>query len=87
MEEQLTMRTREIDRLKVIHDIFENRITWKQAAEQVCVTERQIGRICARVRIEGNKGMIHGLGGKPSNHQLQEGVLDRALSRQGDKFA
>ena len=87
MEEQLTMRTREIDRLKVIHDIFENRITWKQAAEQVCVTERQIGRICARVRIEGNKGMIHGLGGKPSHHQLQEGVLDRALRIVQEKYA
>ena len=87
MEEQLTMRTREIDRLKVIHDIFENRITWKQAAEQVCVTERQIGRICARVRIEGNKGMIHGLRGKPSNHQLQEGVLDRALGIVQEKYA
>lgn len=86
MEEQLTMRTREIDRLKVIHDIFENRITWNQAAGQVCVTERQIGRICARVRIEGNRGVIHGLRGKPSNHQLQEGVLDRAVGIVQEKY-
>ena len=79
MEEQVTMTTRELDRLKVIHQVLQHKLTWPQAAAQVVLSVRQIGRLCARVRTDGHKGIVHRLRGRPSNHQLTAGRLEKAL--------
>ncbi len=77
--EQLTMSNREVDKLKVIQNTIDGRFTWPQAAEILSVSERQVGRLCAKVREEGNRGIIHGLKGQPSNHQVEVGLIDKAL--------
>jgi hypothetical protein len=79
MEDRLTMSNQDIDRLKVIHNVLEHRLTWPQAAEQLDLSVRQIGYLCLRVRKEGNRGILHRLRGKPSNYQLEEGLLERAV--------
>ena len=79
MEDMLTMSHRELDRLKVIQKILEERMTWPEAARQLDLSERQIGRLCADVRHEGHQGVVHGLRGRTSNHQLDPGLLNRAL--------
>src|ERR1035437_4124757 len=77
--EQLTMSNREVDKLKVIQNTIDGRFTWPQAAEILSVSERQVGRLCAKVRKEGNRGIIHGLKGQPSNHQVEAGLINKAL--------
>ncbi|MBI3324582.1 MAG: ISNCY family transposase [Candidatus Omnitrophica bacterium] len=79
MEERVTMTTRELDRLKVIHQVLQRKLSWPRAAAQLALSIRQIGRLCARVRTEGHKGIIHRLRGRRSNHQLAAGRLARAL--------
>jgi hypothetical protein len=79
MEDKLTMSNWDIDRLKVIHNVLEHRLTWPQASEQLDLSVRQIGYLCVRVRKEGNRGILHRLRGKPSNYQLEEGLLERAI--------
>ena len=79
MEERLTMTTRELDRLKVVHQVLQGKLTWPQAAAQLARSVRQIGRLCARVRAEGHQGIIHRLRGRGSNHRLPAGRLARAL--------
>jgi len=79
MEDTLTMSNQDIDKLKVIQNVIEHRLTWPQAAQQLDLSVRQIGHLCARVRKEGNRGILHRLRGKPSNYQLKPGLLDRAL--------
>jgi len=64
------MTTREIDRLKVIHQVLQHKLTWPQAAAQLALSVRQVGRWCFRVHREGNRGMLHRLRGRPSNHRL-----------------
>jgi hypothetical protein len=81
MEATLTMSNPEIDRLKVIHNVLNKRLTWPQSAQQLGLCERQIGYLCARVRAEGNRGIIHRLRGHPSNHQLKHGLLEDALNK------
>ena len=73
------MTNRDIDRLKVIRGVLEDKTTWREAASRLLLSERQIGNLAARVRKHGNRGIIHGLRGKPSNNQLQAGILKRAL--------
>ena len=80
MEERMTMTTRELDRLKVIHQVLQHKLTWPQAAAQLALSIRQIGRLCARVRVAGHQGIIHRLRGRRSNHQLAAGRLARALA-------
>ena len=77
--EQLTMSNREIDRLKVIQNTIDGKLTWPQAADILALSERQVGRLCAQVREEGNRGVIHGLKGLPSNNRLPEALIDEAV--------
>ena len=79
MEELLTMTTREIDRLRIVRQVLERTLRWRDAAGQLRLSARQIARLCVRVRTHGNKGIIHRLRGRASNHQLAAGVLDKAL--------
>lgn len=79
MEERLTMSNKEIDRLKVIQKVIDGSLTWREGGRQLDLSERQIGRYCVRVREEGNPGVIHGLRGQPSNHQLNAKVVEKAL--------
>ena len=81
MEEILTMSNKEIDKLKVIQNVIHKQLTWVQAGHQLGLSDRQIGRLCARVRHKGNRGIIHGLRGRPSNHRLQPGLLAGALDK------
>jgi len=77
--EQLTMSNREIDKLKVIQNTIDGRLTWPQASEILSLSERQVGRLCARVREEGNGGVIHGLKGLPSNNKLPDAIIEEAI--------
>jgi len=85
--EQLTMSNREIDKLKVIQNTIDGKLTWPQASEILSLSERQIGRLCARVREEGNRGVIHGLKGLPSNNKLPEALIDEAIGLVKQHFA
>lgn len=80
MKERLTMSNKDIDRLKVLHSVMKKQLTWEQAAVQLTLSERQIGRLLVSVKTQGNKGIIHGLCGKQSNHKLQPGIMDTAIN-------
>ena len=79
MEERWTMTNRELDKLRVIRQVLEHRLRWHEAARQLRVSARQIARLCVRIRTDGNKGILHRLRGRASNHQLAAGVLEKAL--------
>ena len=79
MEELLTMTTREIDRLRIIRQVLEHKLRRREAAAQLRLSARQIARLCGRIRTDGNKGIIHRLRGRPSNHHLRPGLVARAL--------
>lgn len=80
MNERLNMSDGDIDRLRTIREILDGRLRWGEASRMLDVSERQIARLCARVREEGNRGILHGLRGRSSNHRLDEDRLGQALS-------
>jgi hypothetical protein len=65
--------------LKVIHQVLERKLKWREAAGQLHVSARQIARLCVRIRTGGNKGILHRLRGRASNHHLRPGLLAQAL--------
>lgn len=80
MDERLNMSNREIDKLRVIRNVIDGRLKWTEAATMLKRSERTIGRLCAKVRRQGNRGILHGLRGHPSNNLGDPEVLGMALS-------
>lgn len=80
MEERLNMSKRERDKLYVIRNVLERRITQGEAAKILRRSERHVRRLCARMRKKGDRGLVHGLRGRPSNNRLDEELLGQALS-------
>lgn len=85
-QEKLVLTQKEMDRLGIIGCVIKRKLTWREAALQLRLSCRQIGRLACRVRQEGNQGIIHHLRGRPSNHKLKEGLLDKALKTVRDKY-
>lgn len=73
------MSNHEIDKLKVIQNVINKKLTWPEAADQLSLSVRQMGRLVLRVREEGNKGIRHRLRGKLSNYRLKSGLLQKAI--------
>ncbi|KAJ9430267.1 Transposase [Candidatus Pantoea symbiotica] len=69
----------EVNRLKVIQDVVDRRLTTHLAAERLGISDRQCRRLLQRYRIEGPLGMADRRRGKPSNYQLPEGLAERAI--------
>ncbi|WP_244138444.1 ISNCY family transposase [Burkholderia stabilis] len=74
------MSMRELDRLKVVEAIVEQRLMPWRAAERLGISRRQIERLVARYRAAGPAGLVSQRRGHVSNHQLPEDLAHRALS-------
>jgi hypothetical protein len=79
MDEVITMTHREIDRFHVIRRVVGGALTWAEAAEQLRLSPRQVGRLCARVKREGPRGIIHRLRGRPSNRGFDAELMEQVL--------
>ncbi len=78
--ERLNMGMKERDRLHAIRNILEGRTTQVQAAKILSCSERHVRRMCVQVRKSGERALVHGLRGRPSNNRLDEEFLGQALS-------
>lgn len=79
-DEVVAMSRKELDRIQVIRQVIDRRLTQARAATMLRLSVRQIKRLCARQREQGPLGMAHKLRGRPSNHQLDPMLLEAALS-------
>ncbi|ACT06965.1 Integrase catalytic region [Dickeya chrysanthemi Ech1591] len=70
----------EVNRLKIIQDIMDRRLTTQMAATRLGISDRQCRRLLARYREDGPLGLTNQRRGKPSNNQLPEGLAAYALN-------
>lgn len=75
----LTMSAKERDRLAAIRAVDAGQITQQQAAEQLGISVRHVGRSLIRYRAEGDAGLIHRSRGRPSNRRYSEEAQARAV--------
>ena len=80
MDGRLNMSDKEIDKLRVIREILGGKVKWCEAAAILGRSERQVARLCAKVREQGNRGISHGLRGRASNNRLDPELLEKVLS-------
>lgn len=80
MDMRLNMGKRDIDRLHAIRNVIEGKLAQVHAARMLRLSDRQVRRLCIRVRAHGPSGIVHGLRGRCSNHRLDPELLGKALS-------
>ena len=68
------MTAEDRDRVKVIHEIEKGHISQAQGARELGVSGRWMKKLVARVRQQGDRGVIHRLRGRPSNRKIAEAV-------------
>lgn len=64
------MTEKEVERIKIIQMAKEKRITQKDGARRLEISERHFRRMLKRYLEKGNEAMISGHRGKPSNHRM-----------------
>src|SRR5712691_2542506 len=78
-EQELWMSQRDRDRLKVLHEAEKGHLTQRQAGERLKLSERWVRKLVARLRKEGDGGILHRLRGRASKRKIPEAVRQRAV--------
>ncbi|GBE03806.1 integrase core domain protein [bacterium BMS3Abin09] len=76
----IKMSIRELKRLKLVQEAIAKQVTQKTAAELMELSERQVRRLVNAVRKDGERGLVHGSRGKPSNNRISKDVRAKAIS-------
>ena len=64
------MNANELDRLTLMRELGDGRLTQRQAAQLLGVSERQVRHIVWRYEREGPEGLIHRSRGRPSTGEF-----------------
>ena len=75
------MSGKERDRLKVMAALRERRLRQVEAARRLGLSVRQVRRILARYRAEGDAGLVHRARGRPSNRRLPDLLRRRVMAQ------
>src|SRR2546428_5340328 len=78
-QQELWMSQRDRDRLKVLHEAEKGHVTQKQAGEQLKLRDRWVRTLVARLRKEGDGGILHRLRGRASKRKIAEAVRNKAV--------
>src|SRR5438552_883167 len=78
-EGQLLMTQAERDRLVALKKVKKNLITQREAADELKLSVRQVQRLLYGLKKEGDKAVVHGLRGKPSNRKIEAKVERQAV--------
>lgn len=82
----IAMTQEDLKRLHVIRKAIDRIITQLEAAKIIGVGLRQAQRIVKRIRIEGDKGVIHRSRGIVSNRATPDNIKDKAIKLFKDKY-
>jgi transposase len=74
----VSMSPHELSRAEVMQHLKAKRMTQRQAAEQLGLTVRQVKRLWRAYRTGGAKALVSKQRGRPSNHQLDPKVKQKA---------
>lgn len=74
------MSDKEIQRLAVLQDVRDHRITQVRAAEILNLSTRQITRLLQKLNQDGVSGLAHASRGQPGHHRHDELLKSKCLS-------
>ncbi len=77
--ERIAMSQAERDELNWLKQAKEGRITQREAAERIGVSDRWVRKLLKRMEQRGDAVVVHGLRGRPSNRKFSEETRRQAL--------
>jgi transposase len=86
MAGRLPMGQKELLRGKVMELVKRGKLTIRAAAKELKLSYRQGRRIYAAYVREGDRGLIHGNAGKPSNRKTGEEIRERAVNAYRQRY-
>jgi len=88
MQENRTIELtiKEVNRCETLKMADEKRITQRQGAKRLNITERHFRRLLQRYRLHGPEGIISGHRGKPSNNRMKQDKREQILERINDEY-
>src|SRR5271167_4515595 len=78
-EGPLLMTQADTDRLVTLKKAKKKLITQREAAEELRLSIRQVKRLLNALNKRGDKAVVHGLRGRPSNRRIEEGIEQEAV--------
>jgi transposase len=78
--ERIAMSQAERDWLEWLKRARDGKMTQRQAAERMGVSQRWVRKLLRRMKREGDQVVVHGLRGRPSNRKLPETMRRQALA-------
>src|SRR5436305_8776923 len=78
-EGQLLMTQADRDRLVTLKKAKKELITQREAAEELRLSIREVQRLLYGLKEGGDKAVVHGLRGKPSNRRIEESIEQQAV--------
>ena len=85
--DRIEMSQRERDRLRVLSDVEEGRLTQVKAAQLLKLSARQLRRLQQRWRKKGDAALVHRLRGKPSNHRHDAALKKKVVRAYRQRYA
>src|SRR5258708_32775450 len=85
--ERIALSQRERDRLRVLQDVEQGHLTQLEAAGRIHLCDRQVRRLLLRLRGQGDRAMLHGLRGRPSNRKFAVTFEQKGLARIRQSYA
>ena len=76
-KELITLSTREIERLRIIHKVMDRNMTQVEASEILGITDRQIRNIITKIKEKGDQGIAHRNRGRAAPNKMREELEDR----------
>jgi len=86
-EDILMIRPDELKRYQLINKVFDKSINQQEAAEFLDLSDRQVRRIVKRVRIEGERGVIHRLRGLKGTRRIPYTIRSRVLELYRERYS
>lgn len=80
------MSQKERVRLVVMEQVKRNELSLAQAHDVLGLSYRQTKRLWRRYRLEGDKGLVHGLRGKPGKRAIASDLKQRILARYEERY-
>ena len=80
MDEIVGLNGKERDRLVVLRQVKEGKLTQRQAAEQLGLSRGWVKKLMRRLRSVGDAGLAHGLRGKASNRRCDARKRSKAVA-------
>lgn len=85
-QERVTLTREELKRLKVLERVSSGSMSFREGAEHLGVTERQLRRLRKKYNEKGAEGLIHGNRGQRPAHALSEEIKSQVVKLFEEKY-